>query len=55
MCIRDSIQYSAMEALTDSIGLRALRLGAAVIDVLDGKSAMDEVSGGAGYGFSLDS
>jgi len=26
-----------------------------VIDVLDGKSAMDEVSGGAGYGFSLDS
>src|SRR6516162_7380746 len=29
------IQYGAMEALTDSIGLRALRLGAAVIDVLD--------------------
>src|SRR5215831_476610 len=31
------IQYGAMEALTDSIGLRALRLGAAVIDVLDGE------------------
>src|SRR5262244_2507326 len=29
------IQYSAMEALTDSIGLRALGLGAAVINVLD--------------------
>src|SRR5262245_23765095 len=31
------IQYSAMEALTDSIGLRALGLGAAVVDVLDGE------------------
>src|SRR5499433_3640114 len=31
------IQYSAMEALTDSIGLRALGLGAAVINVLDGE------------------
>ena len=49
------IQDGAMEALADSICLRALGLGAAVIDVLDGKSAMDEVSGGAGYGFSLDS
>src|SRR5262249_1372944 len=29
------VQDSAMEALTDSIGLRALGLGAAVIDVLD--------------------
>ena len=31
------VQDSAMEALTDSIGLRALGLGAAVIDVLDGE------------------
>ena len=29
------IQYSAMEALADSIGLRALGLGTAVINVLD--------------------
>ena len=39
------IQDSAMEALADAICLRALGLGAAVIDVLDGKSAMNEVSG----------
>src|SRR5262247_1451412 len=31
------IQYSAMEALTDSVRLRALGLGAAMIDVLDGE------------------
>src|SRR5262245_42005430 len=31
------IQYSAMEALTDSVRLRALGLGAAVVDVLDGE------------------
>ena len=31
------IQYSAMEALTDSVRLRALGLGAAVIYVLDGE------------------
>jgi hypothetical protein len=29
------IQDGAMEALTDAVGLRALGLGAAVIDVLD--------------------
>ena len=31
------IQDSAMKALADAVGLRALGLGAAVIDVLDGK------------------
>ena len=29
------IQHGAMEALADAVGLRALGLGAAVIDVLD--------------------
>src|SRR4029077_1442739 len=29
------VQHSAMEALADAVGLRALGLGAAVIDVLD--------------------
>jgi hypothetical protein len=38
------IQYSAMEALTDSIGLRALGLGAAVINVLDGEVPLGKSS-----------
>ena len=31
------IQHGAMEALADAVGLRALGLGAAVVDVLDGE------------------
>src|SRR6516164_392628 len=31
------IQHGAMEALADAVGLRALGLGAAVVDVLNGE------------------
>ena len=41
------VQDSAMEALADAVGLRALGLGAAVIDVLDGEVELVFVALGA--------
>src|SRR5215469_10087090 len=41
------VEHSAMEALADAIGLRALGLGAAVIDVLNGKVELVFVALGA--------
>src|SRR5512133_1984901 len=41
------VQDGAMEALTDSIGLRALGLGTAVIDVFDGEVELVLVALGA--------